>query len=86
MSNTQKPDHSSDPEHVNTSAESRAHGTHGKGDTREALHQQGGTQPSGSHASPAPAAKGPAATVDWPSEGVAERRAEPRGKDKKKKR
>jgi hypothetical protein len=90
MSKTQQPDHSNDPEHVNTGTENRAHGAHGKGDTREALHQQGDTQPDGSHATPASTANLPTGSAGWGSEGsggsTVERRSEPRGKDKKKKR
>lgn len=90
MSKTEQPDHSSDPEHPSTGAENRAHGTHGKGDTREALHQQGGTQPDGSHATPGSTGNLPTGSAGWGSEAgggsTVDRRSEPRGnKDKKKK-
>lgn len=81
----------SDPEHFRESAADRAHGTHGKGDTREALHDApNAAAPDGSHDSTIVGGGAKGGSDGWgdaASGGTGvERRSEPRGKDKKKKR
>ena len=78
-----------EPEHLREGAADRAHRTHGKGDSREVLHQtpnaaapdasQDGSTRSGG------VAGGNAAWGDAANGGsTVDRRSEPRGKDKKK--
>ena len=81
-----------DPEHFRQSAADRAHGTHGKGDSREVLHDTPNT--SAADGSKDGSIRGgggvEGGSAGWGSESVGgstvERRSEPRGKDKKKKR
>ena len=80
-----------DPEHFRQSAADRAHGTHGKGDSREVLHDTpNATAADGSKDSSIRSGNVQGGTAGWGSESVGgstvERRSEPRGKDKKKKR
>jgi hypothetical protein len=80
-----------DPEHFRESAADRAHGTHGKGDSREVLHDTpNAAAADGSKDSSIRGGGVQGGTAGWGSEGAGgstvERRSEPRGKDKKKKR
>ena len=81
----------SDPEHFRESASDRAHGTHGKGDSRETLHEgPNAAAADGSRDSSIVGGGVSGGSAGWGSEGAGgstvDRRSEPRGKDKKKKR
>ena len=78
MSKTQQPDSFDTPDQVRTGSDDRAPGAKDKGETRQTMPAAAPSKTSG---------KAPAAGSSWDSDGGvgAERRAEPRGKDKKKK-
>lgn len=92
MSDTPKDDQNTptaDSEHFRQSAADRAHGTHGKGDSREVLHDTPNSSAAdGSHDSAIREAGVEGGSAGWGSEGAGgsevDRRSEPRGKQKKK--